>query len=93
MIVVAATGVGKTFLAAFDSLDFKKVLFVAHREEILKQAETTFNKVMQGKTGIFNGVEKNAHKDIVFASVQTLGQQQYLKEDYFKKDEFDYNNG
>lgn len=34
-LVVAATGVGKTYLSAFDSVKFKRVLFVAHREEIL----------------------------------------------------------
>jgi len=38
-LIVAATGIGKTYLAAFDSLGFQKVLFVAHREEILNQAE------------------------------------------------------
>ena len=37
-LVVAATGVGKTFLAAFDSRKLKKVLFIAHKEQILRQA-------------------------------------------------------
>lgn len=91
VIVVSATGIGKTYLGAFDSLEYKKVLFVAHREEILKQAEATFKIIRPNdKTGIFNGVEKNKDKDILFASVQTLGQSQYLNEEYFKKDEFDY---
>ena len=36
-LVVAATGIGKTYLAAFDSKNYDKVLFVAHREEIIKQ--------------------------------------------------------
>lgn len=91
VIVVAATGIGKTYLGAFDSLGFKKILFVAHREEILKQAERTFNIIrLEDKTGIFNGAEKNKDKDILFASVQTLGQNQYLNEEYFKRDEFDY---
>ncbi|HEY5560635.1 MAG TPA: DEAD/DEAH box helicase family protein [Clostridiaceae bacterium] len=91
VIVVAATGVGKTYLGAFDSIEFKKILFVAHREEILKQAEATFKIIRpKDKTGIFNGIEKNKDKNILFASVQTLGQNQYLKEEYFKKDEFDY---
>ncbi len=35
-LVVLATGMGKTFLGAFDSAEFSRVLFVAHREEILK---------------------------------------------------------
>ena len=37
-LVYAATGIGKTYLAAFDSAKYERVLFVAHREEILKQA-------------------------------------------------------
>ena len=37
-LVYAATGIGKTYLAAFDSRTYENVLFVAHREEILKQA-------------------------------------------------------
>jgi len=91
VIVVVATGVGKTYLGAFDCLEYKKILFVAHMEEILKQAEATFKIIRPNdKTGIFNGMEKNKDKDILFASVQTLGQSQYLNEEYFKKDEFDY---
>jgi len=41
-VVLAATGIGKTYLAAFDSAKYKRVLFVAHREEILKQAADSF---------------------------------------------------
>ena len=44
-LVQAATGVGKTYLAAFDSKDYERVLFVAHREEILKQAAQSFKNV------------------------------------------------
>ena len=33
-LVVAATGIGKTYLAAFDSREYERVLFIAHREEI-----------------------------------------------------------
>jgi len=41
---------------------------VAHREEILKQAEATFKITRpDDKTGIFNGIEKNKDKDIIFA--------------------------
>lgn len=35
----------KTYLAAFDSKDYERVLFVAHREEILKQAAQSFKNV------------------------------------------------
>ena len=44
-LVQAATGVGKTYLAAFDSAAYERVLFVAHREEILKQAAKAFEHV------------------------------------------------
>ena len=40
-LVQAATGVGKTYLAAFDSKNYERVLFVAHREEILKPVSYT----------------------------------------------------
>ncbi|MCB2300280.1 DEAD/DEAH box helicase family protein [Clostridium tagluense] len=90
-LVVAATGIGKTYLAAFDSLGFHKVLFVAHREEILNQAEISFKNIRPNiKTGFFSGKNKQSNCDVVFATVQTLGQKQYLCSEYFKKDEFDY---
>ena len=44
-LVQAATGIGKTYLAAFDSIKYEHVLFVAHREEILKQAAASFKNV------------------------------------------------
>src|SRR5690606_35039443 len=44
-LVVLATGLGKTWLAAFDSTTFHRVLFVAHREEILSQAHRTFRTI------------------------------------------------
>lgn len=90
-LVVAATGIGKTYLAAFDSINFKKVLFVAHREEILKQSAATFQTVRQNaEIGFFSSEQKDRDKDIIFASVQTIGKGEYLNEKYFKKDEFDY---
>lgn len=90
-LVVAATGIGKTYLAAFDSMSFDKILFVAHREEILKQARATFENVRRDKKcGEFYSGCRDRDFDILFASVQTLGKDEYLNEDYFKKDQFDY---
>ena len=90
-IVVASTGIGKTYLAAFDSLDFNKVLFIAHREEILKQAEESFKNVRKNlKTGFFKGENKDRDVEALFASVQSLGKEEYLNENWFKKDYFDY---
>jgi superfamily II DNA or RNA helicase/HKD family nuclease len=90
-MVVMATGVGKTYLAAFDSKKYERVLFVAHREEILGQARESFNEVAPSKTmGWFNAIEKSTEAEIIFASVQTLSQEQYLSPTYFPPDYFDY---
>ena len=123
-LVVAATGIGKTYLAAFDSREFNRVLFVAHREEILKQAYESFANVRTDKwlsaiageeklvadkeelleykvndktaqeyeynMGFFMNSTKDTKKDIIFASVQSLGKEKYLNERYFDKDYFDY---
>lgn len=90
-IVVAATGIGKTYLSAFDSKGFNKILFVAHRDEILKQAYDSYKNVRGDKSmGFFMSGAKECNKDIIFASVQTLGKEDYLNEEYFKNDYFDY---
>ena len=51
--MVAATGIGKTYLAAFDSREFNRVLFLAHREEILKQAYESFKNIRKDKINKF----------------------------------------
>lgn len=80
-LVVAATGTGKTVIAA---LDYKrlceaagrdlKLLFVAHRQEILKQAMRTYRDVMQdGAFGeLYVGEHKPGQWKHIFASVQSL---------------------
>ena len=88
-LVVAATGIGKTYLAAFDSREYQRILFVAHREEILKQAEKSFKNVRpMSERGFFIGTQKDTTKDIIFASVQSLGKNDSLK--LFQPDYFDY---
>ncbi len=83
-LVQAATGVGKTYLAAFDSAKYEHVLFVAHREEILKQAAISFKNVRRlDDYGYFFGKQKDT-------SVATLGRSEYLTEDFFTPDYFDY---
>ncbi|MGL4873123.1 MAG: DEAD/DEAH box helicase family protein [Clostridium sp.] len=90
-LVVAATGIGKTYLAAFDSLPYGKVLFLAHREELLTQAKDSFTTIRKDfKTGFFKGEVKDTKVDGLFASVSTLGKEEYLNEEYFKSDYFDY---
>lgn len=90
-LVQAATGVGKTYLAAFDSKNYERVLFVAHREEILKQAAESFKNVRDSDDyGFFNGDSKCTDKSVIFASVATLGRSDYLNEKYFAPDYFTY---
>ena len=90
-LVQAATGVGKTYLAAFDSAKYERVLFVAHREEILKQAAISFRNVRHSDDyGFFYGKQKDTDKAVILASVATLGRNEYLTEDFFAPDYFDY---
>ena len=90
-LVYAATGIGKTYLAAFDSAKYERVLFVAHREEILRQAAVSFKNVRNSEDyGFFDGKEKDTDKSVIFASVATLGRPEYLNETYFPADYFDY---
>ncbi len=88
-LVVMATGLGKTWLAAFDSNrpQFSRVLFVAHRIEILVQAREVFRRLRPTtRFGFFVGTERHPEAEVVFATVQTL--HQHL--DAFAPDSFDY---
>jgi superfamily II DNA or RNA helicase len=88
-VVIAATGVGKTYLAAFDSQTFRRVLFVAHREEILKQAEDAFRNVRPDATiGYYSGGRHDTDCDICLATVQTLARQEHLSR--FTSNNFQY---
>ena len=90
-LVVLATGLGKTWLSAFDSEngDFKRVLFVAHREEILEQAMRTFRAIRpKARLGRYTGTEKSSEADVLFASIQTLGRVPHLRQ--FDAKHFDY---
>ena len=88
-MVTMATGLGKTWLAAFDAAQLRvaRVLFIAHREEILKQSRDVFRQVMPTATmGLYTGDDKQPDADFVFATVQTMAR--YL--DQFPADSFDY---
>ena len=79
-LIVAATGTGKTVISAFDFKNFRrenpaaKLLFMAHRKEILQQAQATFQGVLKdnnfGQLWV-DGIEPERY-DCVFASVMTL---------------------
>ncbi|MFT6908323.1 MAG: superfamily II DNA or RNA helicase [Oleiphilaceae bacterium] len=82
-LVVAATGTGKTLISAFDFARFMKTkpnasfLFVAHREEILKQARSAYRGVLRNGTfgELWVGGHTPAHYRQLFVSIQTLNNQ------------------
>ncbi len=88
-LVVMATGLGKTWLAAFDTArpQFRRVLFVAHREEILRQSLEVFRRVRpDADLGLYYGGQKHPDATVLFASVQTLAGNLHK----FPPDRFDY---
>lgn len=90
-LVVLATGLGKTWLSAFDAAQMgaRRVLFVAHREEILYQAAETFLRIKpESRVGFYMGKQRDVAVDILCASVQTLGKGVHLER--FAPSHFDY---
>lgn len=88
-LVIAATGTGKTYMSAFDVKKFnpKKMLFIVHREDILRKAMSDYSKVIKGKSfGLFTGNIKELESDYLFATIQSIS----AHFEQFKKDEFDY---
>ena len=89
-LIIAATGSGKTYLAAFDARNFNtgRLLFVVHRESILYDAMNTFRNVFgPSKTyGFYTGNEKDLSADFIFATNLTLA----LNLNQFDKHEFNY---
>lgn len=79
-LVVAATGTGKTVMAAYDYKAFAekheraRLLFIAHREEILRQSMLTFRQVLSNYNfgERWYGGEEPANYEYVFASKDTL---------------------
>jgi len=81
-LVVAATGTGKTVVAALDYRQLCEatgkdlsLLFVAHRERILEQSRATYGAVLRsGSFGEIHGGGRVAQGANVFAMVQSLGE-------------------
>lgn len=75
-LVVMPSGIGKTYLSSFATKDLKgKILYIAHRWEILRQAEKSFKQIHNiddENIGYCNQFKKQINKSIVFAMVQTL---------------------
>jgi superfamily II DNA or RNA helicase len=103
-LVVAATGTGKTMVAAFDYKAFShgvkkinskakvRLLFIAHRKEILEQSWTSFRQVMRDQN--FGQIHVGEHEadldnpDHLFISVQSLNSKSLCEK--LPRDHFDY---
>lgn len=97
-LIVAATGVGKTIIAAFDYKKYKKenasarLLFVAHRKEILEQSIEKFREVLNDFNFGELYVDGKRPSDIqhLFISIQSLNSSGLLSDDKTTKDYYDY---
>lgn len=95
-LVIAATGVGKTVISAFDYKNFCKgnkkqpnrLLFVVHREEILKQARDTFRAILKDNNfgDLMVGSNVPDSLEHLFVSIQSLNSKDLCEittEDYY----------
>ena len=78
-LLISATGTSKTYASAFAMRDlgFKRVLFLVHRNQIVKQAKKSFERVF-GNTrtmGIVSGESRDFDKDYIFATIQTMSKE------------------
>lgn len=92
-LVVSATGTGKTYLSAFDVEQYKprRMLFVVHREQILRKAQSDFQRVIgfqMDKSCIYRPGMNLADKQYVFVTIQTLSRDANLAA--LAPDLFDY---
>lgn len=101
-LVVAATGTGKTMIAAFDYARvarqlgrMPRLMFIAHRKEILQQALTSFRCVLRDQNFgdlLVDGSEPN-ERDHLFCSIQSYNAREMMQEhperyEYIVVDEF-----
>lgn len=89
-LIISATGSGKTYLAAFDALNFapNRLLYVVHEGSILRKSLETFQEVFGGlKTyGMYSGEAKELEADFIFSTNVSMRRSLEL----FDKKEFDY---
>lgn len=89
-LIVSATGSGKTYLAAFDALNFapNRLLYVVHEGSILRRSLETFQEVFGGlkSCGMYSGEAKELEADFIFSTNVSMCHSLGL----FDKKEFDY---
>ncbi|GKU77766.1 DUF3427 domain-containing protein [Paenibacillus sp. L3-i20] len=92
-LVISATGTGKTYLSAFDVRNFdpKRVLFIAHQEQILIKAKSDFLQViggLEGEYGLLSSTNKGINAKYLFSTIQMMSKIDVLNQ--FNTEDFDY---
>ncbi|MEJ2250146.1 MAG: DUF3427 domain-containing protein [Candidatus Lokiarchaeota archaeon] len=99
-LIVAATGTGKTVISAFDYKRFceenpkdkNRLLFIAHRQEILEQSLDCYRRVLKdenfGELWVGNYRPNNGHVDHLFISIQSFNSKNI--EEFIDSDYYDY---
>ena len=90
-LLISATGTGKTYLAAFAIQEFKprRLLFLAHREQILEQANHTFKQVISNlHTGFLTGSQKDISAPYLFSTITMMSKPAIYEQ--FTPTHFDY---
>jgi superfamily II DNA or RNA helicase/HKD family nuclease len=92
-VIISATGTGKTMLSALDvrNVNPDRLLFIAHREQILDRTIKEYRRVFdlpESDFGKLTGGAKQSDRRFVFATVQTLAQDDVLAS--IASDAFDY---
>ncbi|TAJ45558.1 DUF3427 domain-containing protein [Methanofollis fontis] len=87
-LIVAATGTGKTVISAFDYKDltskaghYPRLLFVAHREEILKQSINVFRGILKDPNfgDLLVGGNEPTQIEHLFTSIQSLNSRDLIQ--------------
>ena len=89
-LVIAATGSGKTYLAAFDALNFspEHLLYIVHEGSILKRSLSVFQTVFGGD--VFMGEYTGEHKDLDASFLFSTNVSMCRSLELFDKKQFDY---
>ncbi|GAA0699312.1 DEAD/DEAH box helicase [Paraclostridium ghonii] len=97
-LIVAATGVGKTVISAFDYKNYCKInkgkvnrlLFIAHREDILKQSLKTFRNILKDRNfgSLYTGNYTPNNIDYVFMTIQSFNSKKF--EEITSSDFYDF---
>lgn len=90
-LLISATGTGKTYLSAFAVQKAKphKLLFLVHREQILKQAADTFKRVLGDVSiGFLSGTHKDFSAPYLFSTISMMAKDDILSQ--FTPTYFDY---